>query len=105
MGIPILFGYDVIHGFRTIYPISLGQAASWNPGLVEDACEVAAQEAFTSGVNWTFSPMVDVARDGRWGRVSEGYGEDPYVNGVLQLLQSEDTKGIHYQQKIELQLV
>lgn len=83
LGIPILFGYDVIHGFRTIYPISLGQAASWNPGLVEDACEVAAQEAFTSGVNWTFSPMVDVARDGRWGRVSEGYGEDPYVNGVF----------------------
>ena len=83
LGIPILFGYDVIHGFRTIYPISLGQAASWNPGLVEDACGVAAQEAFTSGVNWTFSPMVDVARDGRWGRVSEGYGEDPYVNGVF----------------------
>ena len=83
LGIPILFGYDVIHGFRTIYPISLGQAASWNPELVEDACGVAAQEAFTSGVNWTFSPMVDVARDGRWGRVSEGYGEDPYVNGVF----------------------
>lgn len=83
LGIPILFGYDVIHGFRTIYPISLGQAASWNPKLVENACGVAAQEAFTSGVNWTFSPMVDVARDGRWGRVSEGYGEDPYVNGVF----------------------
>ena len=83
LGIPILFGYDVIHGFRTIYPISLGQAASWNPKLVENACGVAAQEAFTSGVNWTFSPMVDVARDGRWGRVAEGYGEDPYVNGVF----------------------
>ena len=82
MGIPILFGYDVIHGFRTIYPISLGQAASWNPGLVEDACEVAAQEAFTSGVNWTFSPMVDVARDGRWEESVKVMGRS-YVNGVF----------------------
>ena len=72
LGIPIIFGYDVIHGFRTIYPISLGQACSWNPELVEKACAVAAQEARMSGVDWTFSPMVDVARDGRWGRVAEG---------------------------------
>lgn len=83
LGIPILFGYDVIHGYRTVYPISLGQACSWNPGLVEQACAVAAQEARMSGVDWTFSPMVDVARDGRWGRVSEGYGEDPYANAVF----------------------
>ncbi|WP_442589453.1 glycoside hydrolase family 3 N-terminal domain-containing protein [Pedobacter sp. AW31-3R] len=83
LGIPILFGYDVIHGFRTIYPISLGQACSWNPGLVEQACAVAAQETRMSGVDWTFSPMIDVARDGRWGRVAEGYGEDPYTNAVF----------------------
>ena len=83
LGIPILFGYDVIHGFRTIYPISLGQACSWNPQLVEQACAVAAQEARMSGVDWTFSPMIDVARDGRWGRVAEGYGEDPYTNAVF----------------------
>jgi len=83
LGIPIIFGYDVIHGFRTIYPISLGQACSWNPALVEQACGVAAQEARMSGVDWTFSPMIDVARDGRWGRVAEGYGEDPYTNAVF----------------------
>ena len=83
LGIPIIFGYDVIHGFSTVYPISLGQACSWNPGLVEQACAVAAQEARMSGVDWTFSPMIDVARDPRWGRVAEGYGEDPYTNGVF----------------------
>ena len=83
LGIPIIFGYDAIHGFRTIYPISLGQAWSWNPGLVEQACAVSAQEARMSGVDWTFSPMIDVARDPRWGRVAEGYGEDPYTNGVF----------------------
>ncbi|WP_281513018.1 glycoside hydrolase family 3 N-terminal domain-containing protein [Bacteroides acidifaciens] len=83
LGIPIIFGYDAIHGFRTIYPISLGQACSWNPELVEKACAVTAQEARMSGVDWTFSPMIDVARDPRWGRVAEGYGEDPYANGVF----------------------
>ena len=83
LGIPILFGFDVIHGFRTVYPISLAQACSWNPGLVTDNCRVAAKEAVLSGVDWTFSPMIDVARDPRWGRVSEGYGEDPYTNAVF----------------------
>ena len=83
LGIPIIFGYDAIHGFRTVYPISLGQACSWNPELVEKACAVTAQEARMSGVDWTFSPMIDVARDPRWGRVAEGYGEDPYTNGVF----------------------
>ncbi len=83
LGIPVLFGYDVIHGFRTVYPISLAQACSWNPDLVKAAASVAAREARMSGVDWTFSPMIDVAHDGRWGRVSEGYGEDPYTNGVF----------------------
>ncbi|MDR0692922.1 MAG: glycoside hydrolase family 3 C-terminal domain-containing protein [Prevotellaceae bacterium] len=83
LGIPVIFGYDVIHGYRTVYPISLAQACSWNPELVKQACAVAAQEARMSGVDWTFSPMIDVARDGRWGRVSEGYGEDPYTNAVF----------------------
>jgi beta-glucosidase len=83
LGIPILFGFDVIHGFRTVYPISLGQACSWNPDLVSRAAAVAAKEAKLSGVDWTFSPMIDVARDPRWGRVSEGYGEDPYTNAVF----------------------
>ena len=83
LGIPIIFGFDAIHGFRTLYPISLGQSCSWNPGLVEQACGVSAQEARMAGVDWTFSPMIDVARDPRWGRVAEGYGEDPYTNGVF----------------------
>jgi beta-glucosidase len=83
LGIPILFGFDVIHGFRTVYPISLAQACSWNPSLVTEATAIAAKEAKLSGVDWTFSPMIDVARDPRWGRVSEGYGEDPYTNSVF----------------------
>lgn len=83
LGIPILFGFDVIHGFRTVYPISLAQACSWNPGLVTRACEIAAKEASLSGVNWTFSPMLDVSRDPRWGRVAECYGEDPYTNAIF----------------------
>lgn len=83
LGIPIVFGYDAIHGYRTIYPIPLAQACAWNPSLAEKACAVSAREARMSGVDWTFSPMIDVARDPRWGRVAEGYGEDPYTNGVF----------------------
>lgn len=83
LGIPILFGFDVIHGFRTIYPIPLAQAASFNTALSEAGSALAAFEAYYTGVDWTFSPMVDVARDPRWGRVAEGYGEDPYVNSVF----------------------
>ncbi len=82
LGIPVIFGYDAIHGFRTVYPISLAQACSWNPALVRKACSVSARESRMSGVDWTFSPMIDVARDPRWGRVAEGYGEDPYLNAV-----------------------
>ena len=80
LGIPILMGFDVIHGYRTVFPIPLAQACSWNRELVTQACAVAAKEAKLSGVDWTFSPMIDVARDARWGRVAEGYGEDPYTN-------------------------
>lgn len=83
LGIPILFGFDVIHGFRTVYPISLAQACSWNPALVTQAAALAAKEAKLSGIDWTFSPMIDVARDARWGRVAEGYGEDTYANAIF----------------------
>ncbi|HNW49844.1 MAG TPA: beta-glucosidase BglX [Prolixibacteraceae bacterium] len=79
LGIPVLFARDVIHGFRTIFPIPLAQAATWDPSLVEDGARVAATEAASSGIRWTFSPMVDVCRDPRWGRVSEGFGEDPLL--------------------------
>ncbi|CAN5816489.1 glycoside hydrolase family 3 N-terminal domain-containing protein [soil metagenome] len=83
LGIPILMGFDVIHGYRTVYPIPLAQACSFNKELVMQACRVAAKESKLSGVDWTFSPMIDVARDARWGRVAEGYGEDPYVNAMF----------------------
>ena len=79
LGIPVLFGFDVIHGFRTICPIPLAQGASWNPDLTARVCADAAREASLAGIDWTFSPMVDVAHDPRWGRVAEGYGEDPLL--------------------------
>lgn len=77
--IPLLFGRDVIHGYHTVFPIPLGQAASWDPGLIEQAARIAAREAATEGIRWTFAPMVDIARDPRWGRIAESPGEDPYV--------------------------
>jgi beta-glucosidase len=83
LGIPLLIGRDVIHGFRTVLPIPLGQAASFNPGLVEKGARMAALEATSSGVNWTFAPMIDVSRDPRWGRIAESLGEDPYLHSVL----------------------
>lgn len=79
LGIPLLFGYDVIHGFRTIFPIPLGIGASWDPDLAELSARVSAREASAAGLHWTFAPMIDVARDARWGRIAEGAGEDPYL--------------------------
>ena len=76
--IPILFGLDVIHGFKTEFPIPLGLASTWDPSIVEKASRVAAMEAAADGIRWTFSPMVDIARDARWGRMAEGAGEDPF---------------------------
>jgi len=81
--IPLLFGLDVIHGFRTTFPVPLGMAATWDPALVERAARIAAEEASAAGVRWTFSPMVDIARDARWGRIVEGAGEDPYLGALM----------------------
>src|SRR5881398_1468347 len=81
--IPLVFGQDVIHGYRTIFPIPLGEAASWDPEAVEAAAHVAAREAAAAGVHWTFAPMVDIARDPRWGRIAEGSGEDPYLGSAM----------------------
>src|SRR5947209_7306023 len=81
--IPLIFGHDVIHGYRTIFPIPLGEAASWDPEAVEAAAHVAAKEAAAAGVHWTFAPMVDIARDPRWGRIAEGSGEDPYLGSAM----------------------
>ena len=83
LGIPLLVGRDVIHGFRTIFPIPLGLAATFDPAIVEQGARVAAVEATASGIRWTFSPMLDIARDPRWGRVAEGSGEDPYLDSQM----------------------
>ncbi len=81
--IPLLFGYDVIHGHKTIYPIPLGLSTSWNLDLIERTARAAGEEASADGLNWVFSPMLDIARDPRWGRVSEGSGEDPYLGSEI----------------------
>lgn len=83
LGIPLLMGRDVIHGFKTVMPIPLGQAATFDPQVVEEGARVAAVEASSTGVRWTFAPMIDIARDPRWGRIAEGCGEDTYLTSVL----------------------
>jgi beta-glucosidase len=83
LGIPLLFGYDVIHGYKTIFPIPLGEAASWNMELIKKSAELSAKEAAAAGLNWTFNPMVDISRDPRWGRIAEGAGEDPYLGSLI----------------------
>ena len=83
LGIPLLVGRDVIHGFHTVFPIPLGLAASFDPGLVEEGARIAALEATAQGVRWTFSPMLDIARDPRWGRIAEGSGEDTYLDARM----------------------
>lgn len=81
--IPLIFGLDVIHGHKTIFPIPLGMSASWDLDLIKESSVIAAKEATADGLNWAFSPMVDIARDARWGRISEGSGEDPYLGGLI----------------------
>jgi beta-glucosidase len=81
--IPLLFGYDVIHGYKTIFPIPLAEAASWDLDLMQKSARIAAREAAADGVHWTFAPMVDVSRDPRWGRIMEGAGEDPWLGGLI----------------------
>ncbi|WP_420574646.1 beta-glucosidase BglX [Kordia sp.] len=83
LGIPLIFGMDVIHGYKTTFPIPLGLSCSWDMELIEKTAKIAANEASANGINWTFSPMVDISRDPRWGRVSEGGGEDPYLGGKI----------------------
>ena len=81
--IPILFGLDVIHGYHTIFPSPIAMASSWDPKMVEAAQTIAASEARAAGIDWTFAPMVDIARDARWGRMVEGAGEDPYLGAAM----------------------
>lgn len=83
LGIPLLFGYDVLHGYKTVFPVPLAEAASWDTLAIKQAAEVAAREASSCGINWFFGPMIDIARDARWGRVSEGAGEDVFLTSIV----------------------
>jgi len=93
LGIPLIYGRDVIHGFRTIFPIPLGQAASFDPEVAREGARVGAREAASFGIHWTFAPMVDIARDPRWGRIAEGCGEDPYLAGRMGAAMVEGFQG------------
>jgi|HubBroStandDraft_2_1064218.scaffolds.fasta_scaffold09708_3 beta-glucosidase len=93
--IPLIFGLDVIHGFRTTFPVPLALASTWDPDVVEKTARVAAEEASASGIRWTFSPMVDITRDPRWGRIIEGAGEDPYLGSVMARAYVRGYQGSH----------
>jgi beta-glucosidase len=91
--IPVLFGLDVIHGYHTIFPVPLPMAASWDPSVAEQAQSIAAREAAAAGIKWTFTPMVDIARDPRWGRIVEGAGEDPVLGAAMARAQVRGLQG------------
>jgi beta-glucosidase len=91
--IPLIFGLDVIHGFKTIFPVPIAMAASWDPAMIEKAQGIAAHEARSAGIHWTFGPMVDIARDPRWGRIVEGAGEDPYLGSAVARAQVRGFQG------------
>lgn len=93
LGIPVLMSRDVIHGYKTIFPIPLGQAATFNPQIVEDGARVAAVEASADGIRWTFAPMIDISRDPRWGRIAESCGEDPYLSAVMSVAMVKGFQG------------
>jgi beta-glucosidase len=94
--IPLIFGFDVIHGYRTIFPIPLGEAATWDPAAVQHSAAIAAAESRAAGVHWTFAPMVDIARDARWGRIAEGSGEDPYLGSRMAAARVRGFQGDDY---------
>lgn len=96
LGIPVLFAFDVIHGYRTIFPVPLGESAQWEPLLAEAAASAAAEEAYSVGLKWTFAPMVDIARDPRWGRIVEGSGEDAYLGSKLAAARVRGFQGADY---------
>ena len=91
--IPLLFGYDVIHGYKTIFPIPLAEACTWNLDLIRESARLAAREATAAGLNWTYAPMVDITRDPRWGRISEGAGEDSYLGSLIARARTEGFQG------------
>jgi len=95
--IPLIVARGVIHGFKTIFPIPLGQVASWNPEVAEEGARVAAMEASATGIRWTFAPMIDVSRDPRWGRIAESCGEDPYLTSMMGVAMVKGFRGQIYQ--------
>ena len=102
LGIPLIFANDIIHGYHTIFPIPLGEASSWNPALVKEACGIAAFESASEGTRWTYAPMVDIARDPRWGRIMEGSGEDPYLGSVFASARVEGFQGDDLKDKTKI---
>jgi beta-glucosidase len=90
--IPIIFGFDVIHGYRTVFPVPLAMASSWDPSVEEQAQHLAAEDARAAGIQWTFTPMVDIARDARWGRIVVGAGEDPFLGSAMARAQVADSR-------------
>ena len=95
LGIPLLFGYDSIHGFRTEFPMNIGLSCTWNPRLVREVFRVNAAESAAVGINWVFTPMVNIARDPRWGRIAEGFGEDPFLTSILTVAAVHGTQNIN----------
>lgn len=95
LGIPLLFGFDVIHGHKTVFPVPLGEAATWDPQMLEEAETYAAREAYADGVNWMYAPMIDLCRDPRWGRVAEGSGEDPLLGSLIAQAKVQGTQVIN----------
>src|SRR5258708_14843028 len=94
--VPLVFGFDVIHGYRTIFPVPLGEASSWDPAVAERSAAIAAAEARSAGVHWTVAPMVDIARDARWGRIIEGAGADPYLGVAIARARARGVQGRDY---------
>ena len=94
--IPLIFGLDVIHGYRTMFPVPLGESATWDPAQVQKDEAVSADEAAADGIKWTFNPMVDISRDPRWGRVVEGAGEDPFLGSAIAAAKVEGYQGNNF---------
>lgn len=99
LGIPLIFGYDVIHGYKTIFPVPLGETATWDLGTIERSARIAAVEATAAGQHWTFAPMIDISRDARWGRIMEGAGEDPYLGSKVAQARVRGFQGRYFNEK------
>ncbi len=102
LGVPLIFANDIIHGYHTIFPVPLGEASSWNPEIVKKACRISAFESASEGTRWTYAPMVDIARDPRWGRIVEGSGEDPYLGSVFASARVEGFQGENLENKTSI---